>query len=147
MNIGNLFSKNMSLIMGIISGKMPDTGKILSALGDVITDENVKSVVLELHRKYAAECMKLQPGHYLKIVLEPDSQKGLGLAFWDFAPDGTATKCYDTLYLAEISADMLQQIIQQLFAPQDVTPELEDQLDALKEINMIEQPKNDKNEH
>jgi len=117
MNFSKLFNGNtMGVLMGMLTGGQPDMKKLVPIITDMVTDENVQGIVSELHKAYHKQLAKLQPGHYMKIVLEPDMMgRGLCLVFWDFAPDGTAVKMYDNIYLAEITADILKQIIQHLF--------------------------------
>lgn len=94
--------------MGLVSGNAPDTGKLLEAVSEMITDENVKSVIVEIHKKYQEEAAKLGDGHILTIGLSPDHERGLTLTFLDFVDENTAPRIIKVLYLAELTAADIQ---------------------------------------
>lgn len=123
MNLGKLFnSKNIGMLMSMVTGGTPDTAKLMAMLGEMITDENVKSIVAELHLKYAAECAKLGDGHELQLLLRPDAQRGLVLHFMDwYCIEGSKPKAdyYKTIYLAEITAADIQAFFSGLTAETD----------------------------
>lgn len=99
--------------MGLVSGNAPDTGKLLEAVSEMITDENVKSVIVEIHKKYQEEAAKLGEGHILTIGLSPDHERGLTLTFLDFVDENTAPQIIKTIYLAELTAADIQAFLKQ----------------------------------
>lgn len=121
MKLLNLLSGNMGLLMGMLTSGKIDMAKLMPIISGLLTPENIQQAVVELHKAYAQQLEKLPEGHRLKIVLEPDQQRGLKLVFWDFAPDNTAVKAYDDIYLAEVTPEQLQSLLNMLFAAQSNT--------------------------
>lgn len=114
MKWGKLFSgNNMGLIMSMISGGTPDTGKILEAVSEMITDENVLSVVQELHKKYAEESARLGAGHFMSMSLVPVAERGLVLKLWDHDGYVNKPKLHKEIFLAEITAADVQAFMKQ----------------------------------
>lgn len=113
-----LSGNNLGLLMSMLTSGKIDMAKLMPIISGMLTPENIQQAVVELHKAYAQQLEKLPEGHRLKVVLEPDQQRGLKLVFWDYSPDNAATKAYDDIYLAEVTPEQLQTLLKMLFAEQ-----------------------------
>lgn len=119
MKLFNILSgNNLGLLMGMLTSGKIDMAKLMPIISGLLTPENIQQAIVELHKAYAQQLEKLPEGHRLKVVLEPDQQRGLKLVFWDYSPDNAATKAYDDIYLAEVTPEQLQKLLKMLFSPE-----------------------------